>query len=128
MENEILEGKIADREKDIDSAAATINRLKDALNEILEIGRDNESSIETLGKIERVAENALNGELFNQDNSDGAEIKLDRTTLPKDGQAVSFQTQDEDWHDGYFVDGDDLFWVNESTFYPAFDILKWKPN
>lgn len=54
------------------------------------------------------------------------EIKLDRSTLPKDGQYIDFQTQDEDWHEGYFVEGDDLFWVNESKWYPAFDILKWK--
>lgn len=59
MENEILTNRIADREKDIDSAAATINRLKNAINEILEIARDNESSIETIGKIEKVAEGVL---------------------------------------------------------------------
>jgi len=53
-------------------------------------------------------------------------LKLDRTTLPKDGQYISFQTQDEDWHDGYFVDGDDLFWINENKWYPAFDIVSWK--
>ena len=51
-------------------------------------------------------------------------IKLDETTLPKDGQAVSFQTQDEEWHEGYFVG--DLFWINESKWYPAFDIVSWK--
>lgn len=67
-------------------------------------------------------------ERFSELNSDGAEIELDRLTLPKDGQSISFQTENEEWHDGYFVDGDDLFWINESKWYPAFDILKWKPN
>lgn len=53
-------------------------------------------------------------------------LKLDRATLPKDGQRISFQTQDEDWHEGYFVSGDDLFWINESEWYLAFDIVSWK--
>lgn len=53
-------------------------------------------------------------------------IKLDRSTLPKDGQSVSFQTQDEEWHDGYFIDSADLFWINDDTFFPAFDIVSWK--
>jgi len=53
-------------------------------------------------------------------------LKLDRSTLPKDGQRVSFQTQNEEWHEGYFVSGDDLFWINESKWYPAFDIVSWK--
>lgn len=55
-------------------------------------------------------------------------LKLDRSTLPNDGQRISFQTQNEEWHEGYFVSGDDLFWINESKWYPAFDIVSWKPN
>lgn len=67
-------------------------------------------------------------EQFSKQKFDGAEIKLDRATLPKDGQPVKFQTQDEDWHEGYFIDEDDLFWINDDKWYPAFDILKWEPN
>lgn len=55
-------------------------------------------------------------------------IKLDRTSLPKDGQSVYFQTQNEEWHQGYFIGGDDLFWINESKWYTAFDIVSWKSN
>jgi regulator of replication initiation timing len=58
MKQEIF-GNISEREKDIKSMAATINRLKAALNKILEIAGDNESSIETIGKIEKVAVRAL---------------------------------------------------------------------
>jgi hypothetical protein len=54
------------------------------------------------------------------------EIKIDRATLPDDGQRVRFQTQDESWHEGYFVQGDDLFWINENKWHPAFDILRWQ--
>jgi hypothetical protein len=53
-------------------------------------------------------------------------VKLNRTTLPEDGQQIKFQTQNEDWHEGYFIGGDDLFWVNDETFYPAFDIVSWE--
>lgn len=56
------------------------------------------------------------------------ELKIDKRTLPKDGQAVRFQTQDEDWHDGYFIEGENMFWVSESKFYSAWDILCWKSN
>lgn len=80
------------------------------------------------GGIGKAAMLSIINERFRPDTSAGAEIKLDRLTLPKDGQAISFQTQNEEWHDGYFVDGDDLFWINEDKWYPAFDILKWKPN
>jgi regulator of replication initiation timing len=40
MKQEIF-GNISEREKDIKSMAATINRLKAALNKILEIAGDN---------------------------------------------------------------------------------------
>lgn len=53
-------------------------------------------------------------------------LKIDRSTLPKDGQRISFQTQNEEWHEGYFVSGDDLFWVNESKWFNSFDIISWK--
>lgn len=98
----------------------------DATND--EIKEEFKRQVRLCGVIGKDAMLSIIAEKFPPDTSDGVEIKLDRTTLPKDGQAVSFQTQNEEWHDGYFVDGDDLFWVNESTFYPAFDILKWKPN
>ena len=37
-------------------------------------------------------------------------LKIDRSTLPADGQAIKFQTPNEDSFSGYFVEGDDLFW------------------
>ena len=53
-------------------------------------------------------------------------IKIDRSTLPKDGQRVVFQHENEDWSEGYFVGGDDLFWVSESKWYRSWDVIKWK--
>ena len=55
-------------------------------------------------------------------------IKLDRTTLPKDGQGVKFQTQDEEWHIGYFIDGENMFWIREDKWHYANDVLCWENN
>lgn len=53
------------------------------------------------------------------------EIKIDKTTLPKDGQKVAFQDNDEHWHDGEFSSGDDLFVTNDNKAYIAGDIVCW---
>jgi len=43
------------------------------------------------------------------------EVKINRRTLPKDGQKIKWQTQDdfdnEVWKEGTFVSGDDIFCV-----------------
>lgn len=43
------------------------------------------------------------------------EIKLDRTTLPKNGQKVKWQTQEDidtlSHKEGIFIEGDDIFCV-----------------
>lgn len=52
-------------------------------------------------------------------------LKIDRSTLPNDGQAIRFQTPNEEWFTGYFVEGDDLFWINESKWFNVWDVMCW---
>lgn len=54
------------------------------------------------------------------------EIKIDPATLPADGQGVRYQTQDEEWHDGYFIEGENMFWVNDSKWHYAWHVLQWE--
>lgn len=55
------------------------------------------------------------------------EIKIDRTTLPKDGQKVSFEDEDLQWHKGIFRAGDDLFVVNSRKWFRVWDVIRWEP-
>lgn len=55
------------------------------------------------------------------------DIKIDRTTLPKDGQKVVFNTYHMDGLRGEFVDGDDIFFVNNHEYYLAYDVESWEP-
>lgn len=53
-------------------------------------------------------------------------IKIDRSSLPKDGQKVWFQDMDtESWHYGYFSDGDDLFFINAGHWYNSWSVHCW---
>jgi len=62
-------------------------------------------------------------------------IKIDHSTLPADGQKVEWQTYQEDgtenWKQGTFVEGDDLFCVGFSDthkdFNQAWDVYHWRP-
>jgi hypothetical protein len=63
------------------------------------------------------------------------EIKLDRQTLPNDGQKVKWQTTSDinnrSWKEGIFSEGDDLFCVGfEKTAHKwdtAWDVHFWEP-
>lgn len=54
------------------------------------------------------------------------EIKIDRTTLPRDGEHVRFKDDKEEWHEGYFVAGDDLFHVNDSKWFFVWYVHEWE--
>lgn len=54
------------------------------------------------------------------------QIAIDRKTLPEDGKRVEFITDKDDMFEGYFVGGDDLFWVNESTWFAKWYVHQWK--
>jgi len=61
------------------------------------------------------------------------EIKIDRSTLPKDGQKIKWQTQDDfdlnQWKEGQFCEGDDIFCEGfeniASKWDLSFSVLHW---
>ncbi|MFA7287614.1 MAG: hypothetical protein WC055_01925 [Melioribacteraceae bacterium] len=55
------------------------------------------------------------------------EIKLNRLTLPLDGQTVWYQIKDENenWRKGEFISGDDLFIDEKGRITIAFDVYHW---
>ena len=53
-------------------------------------------------------------------------IKIDRTTLPKDGQRIRFSTYEEEDLIGQFSEGDDLFVITPTKWYSAFDVHTWE--
>jgi hypothetical protein len=64
---------------------------------------------------------------------DPIEVKIDRTTLPEDGQRVTWQKvgEDEEWKEGTFCEGDDIFCVgfedSASKWDLSWDVIHWKP-
>lgn len=55
------------------------------------------------------------------------EVKIDRSTLPKDGQWVKFETSKEDGLIGQFIEGDDLFVINASRWKTSWEVYQWEP-
>lgn len=54
------------------------------------------------------------------------EIKIDRSTLPQDGQHIRFKTDKEEWHEGYFVAGDDIFSVTDDVWFFVWYVHEWE--
>ncbi len=54
------------------------------------------------------------------------QLMIDRRSLPKDGQHVKFMTENEEFHEGYFVGGDDIFHVSDSKFFFKWHVQQWK--
>lgn len=55
------------------------------------------------------------------------EIKLDRSTLPKDGEHIKFKDDNEEWHEGHFCEGDDIFHISDSVWFFAWHVHEWEP-
>lgn len=61
-------------------------------------------------------------------------VKIDRHTLPKDGQQVKWQTHEdyteEKWKEGTFSEGDDFFLVgfkkSASDWDSSEDVYRWQ--
>ena len=74
-------------------------------------------------------------ELTRFTNMEPIEIKIDRSTLPADGQKIKWQTYDDfnnqAWKEGTFNAGDDLFTVGFSDtahdWNQSFGVLHWLP-
>ncbi len=66
--------------------------------------------------------------------SEQIEIKIDRSTLPADGQKIEWQTYDDinndTWQQGTFCEGDDLFCVGFedtcSNWDQSFNVFHWR--
>ena len=67
--------------------------------------------------------------------SKNIELKIDKTTLPKDNEQVAWQTQEDfdndRWKVGCFVEGDNLFGEGFEEHIPkwnvSWDVIWWKP-
>ena len=63
------------------------------------------------------------------------EVKIDRKTLPKDGQKIKWQTKIDfdknEWKEGVFSSGDDLFCIGfgitHNDWDLSFKVLHWIP-
>ena len=63
------------------------------------------------------------------------ELKIDKTTLPKDGEQIAWQTQEdydnERWKIGQFIEGDNLFGEGFeekiAKWNVSWDVIWWKP-
>jgi len=53
------------------------------------------------------------------------ELKIDKATLPMDNQKIAFQDNEENWHEGEFSSGDNLFVTNANNPYIASDVVCW---
>lgn len=53
-------------------------------------------------------------------------VKIDRATLPKDGQKVRFKLYHEIWQEGEYFEKDGLFWCSEDEFYDQWIVLEWE--
>ena len=60
------------------------------------------------------------------------EIKIDKNTLPKDGQYVWFKMPDMTEYKGFFLEDPGLFNVgndggdNEGKFFTAWEVMEWE--
>lgn len=54
------------------------------------------------------------------------EIKLDKSTLPQDGQKVKYYTG-EYWKEGIYDDKEQMFSVDSKDFHFAWDVHEWQP-
>ena len=54
------------------------------------------------------------------------EIKIDKSTLPQDGQKVKFFVDDE-WFEGEFDDNEEMFSVKADQFWFAWQVHEWQP-
>ena len=54
-------------------------------------------------------------------------IKIDRSTLPHDGQIIMFDTYTKEGLTGLFFDGEDLILTNEDQWITVWEVYSWEP-
>ncbi len=57
----------------------------------------------------------------------GTIVKIDKSTLPKDGQKVRFEIYNYDDLMGTFIEKDDMFLMDEGGFHYIHEIFSWEP-
>lgn len=55
------------------------------------------------------------------------EVKIDRSTLPKDDQWVEFETYEMNEIVGQFIEEENMFHWTDSNFTFAWDVYSWSP-
>lgn len=55
------------------------------------------------------------------------EVKIDKSTLPKDGQKVKFKLFHDIVKEGVYVEAEQLFYCSEREFYTEWIVLEWEP-
>lgn len=53
------------------------------------------------------------------------EIKIDKSTLPNNEQIIQFLINDR-LYIGCFIEEEQMFWVNDSIWFFAFDVISWR--
>ena len=54
------------------------------------------------------------------------EIKLDETTLPKDGQKVKFFIPRDGWEEGEYLSKEQMFLFDGGKFHYAWEVSEWE--
>lgn len=54
-------------------------------------------------------------------------VKIDKSTLPKDGQKVRFEIYNHDNLIGTFIEEEDMFLIDGGKFHYIQDIFSWEP-
>lgn len=55
------------------------------------------------------------------------ELKIDRASLPQDGQKIKFCIEAGEWLTGEFIESENMFWVTASEWHYAWKVTKWQP-
>lgn len=54
------------------------------------------------------------------------EVKIDKTTLPKDGQRIRFAIYNVEGLEGTFIESEDMFLLDDGKFHYILDIFSWE--
>lgn len=59
------------------------------------------------------------------------ELKIDKSTLPQDGDIIEFITHEDsplgEWRKGEFIEEENMFFINSKKWHYSSEVFKWKP-
>ncbi len=53
-------------------------------------------------------------------------VKIDKSTLPLDGQKVRFKLHPDIWKFGEYIESENLFWCSKEEFYDVWIVFEWE--